>query len=415
MRRGAVAVLCLALVGAAGGGRALGQARSDPSAVVERGHYLTEAGECAGCHTRKGGEPFAGGNPLKTSLGTLVSANITPDAQTGIGSWTSDQFYRALHRGLDDRGRHLYPAMPYNYFTHVTREDSDAIFAYLRTVPAVSNAPQRNLLPFPLNIRGVMSFWNGLFFRPGEFTPDPAKSAEWNRGAYLVGGLSHCGGCHTQMNALGAPKTRQYLQGGTFADGFAPDLTPNPRTGLGGWSKQEIVDFLRTGRNAHANASAEMASVVAGSTSRLTDADLAAIATYLADLPPSPSAPVAAPSERTMRQGEAVYAANCAMCHQAQGQGGPRVVALRGDAKLQQANPVGILHVILAGVQRQASATSAPAAMPAFGMKLSDEDAAAVATYVRNAWGNSAPAASTSQVGALRRKLAAAATQAKAE
>jgi mono/diheme cytochrome c family protein len=407
VRFAAARVLCLALAAAAAGTRALGQA---PDAV-ERGRYLTAAGECAGCHTRKGGPPFAGGMPLKTSLGTLLSANITPDPQTGIGSWTPDQFYRALHRGLDDQGHHLYPAMPYNYFTRVTRQDTDAIFAYLRTVPPVSNAPKRDQLPFPLNIRGVMAFWNGLFFHPGEFTPHPARSADWNRGAYLVGGLAHCGGCHTQMNALGAPKTAQYLQGGTFADGFAPDLTPNPRTGLGAWSRQDIVDFLKTGRNTHAAAAAEMASVVAGSTSRLSDADLQAIATYLGELPPSPSRPGVAPSERTMRRGEAVYTANCAGCHQPQGQGGPGLFPLAGDAKLQQANPVGTLHDILAGVPRKATVASPAAAMPAFA-SLSDKDAAAVATYIRNAWGNSAPAASARQVESLRRKLAAAQTQA---
>ena len=325
-------VICAALIGVAAATAVLSQPQIDAPTLVDRGRYLTVAGDCAGCHTRKGGPPFAGGTPLKTSLGTLVSANITPDAETGIGSWSADQFYRALHEGSDVQGRHLYPAMPYNYFTRVTREDADAIFAYLRTVQPVRYAPPPDRLPFPLNHRGLMSVWNALYFHPGVFEADPAKSAEWNRGAYLVNGLAHCGGCHTQMNALGAPKEQQFLQGGTFGGGYAPDLTSNPRTGLGGWSRREIIDFLKTGSNAHAAAFAEMHSVVAASTSRLTDADREAIAAYLGDLPPSPSLSVPRPGDSAMRQGEAVFIANCSSCHQLQGDGGPDTFPLRDDA-----------------------------------------------------------------------------------
>jgi len=378
----------------------------DP-ALIARGQYLAAASDCAGCHSRKGGQPFAGGQPLTTTLGTIYTANITPDDQTGIGSWSADQFYRALHLGRDAHNRHLYPAMPYNYYTRMTRADSDAIYAYLRTIPAASYTPPPNKLPPPLGIRAVMGVWNALYFHPGEFTPDPAKSPEWNRGAYLVEGLGHCGGCHTPMNLLGAPKAHQYLQGGMIEDWFATDLTADPRKGLGGWSHQEIVDYLQTGRNDHAAAAGPMGEVVAASTSHMTADDLNAIAVYLGDRPASAPAPVSSLDPETMRQGEAIYVDNCSGCHRMQGEGRPGLFPpLRRHAGLQQSNPSTTIRVILTGVQSTPTAAKPTGvAMPAFAWKLTDQQIAAVATYARNAWGNSAPPVTSEAVSKLRHKV----------
>ncbi|WP_297695953.1 cytochrome c [Phenylobacterium sp.] len=372
--------------------------------LVARGAYLTAAGDCQACHTAPGGQPFAGGLPVKTPFGTIVSANITPG---GIGDWTPDQFYRALHQGVDDEGKHLYPAFPYNYYTLLTRADSDAIFAYLKTLPASSNHPNRDQLPFPFNIRFFVRFWNMLFLKEGPFQPNPGKSAEWNRGAYLVEALGHCQACHTPSNFLGGPKRGQAFRGGAFPGWFAPDLTPNRRTGLGSWSRADLIEFLKTGRNAHAQASGEMGEVVADSTSHLTDADLDAIATYVTDRPASPAVQVKAPEPAVMRQGEAIFVDSCSACHRMDGRGTPRFFPpLVGDANLQQRDPTTILRFIEGGVATTPTPSApTPLAMPAYGWKLTDDQVAAVATFVRNSWGNAAPPVSVGQAAKVRKAL----------
>lgn len=384
----------------------------DP-ALVERGRYLTAAADCVACHTAKGGTPFAGGLPLKTPFGTILSANLTPD-ETGIGGWSRDQFYRALHTGIDDEGKHLYPAFPYNYYTRLTRPDTDAIFAYLQSLRPVRNRLDRNQLPFPFNIRALMGVWNALFLKTGEFKPRGDRSPEWNRGAYLVEGLGHCGACHTPMNVFGAPRERRYLQGGALGVWFAPDLTSNPRTGLGSWSRQDVIAFLKTGGNAHAQASAEMGEVVAYSTSQMTDADLNAIATYLQDQPPSPEIRPAYLDAARLRHGQVIFEDTCSACHGMAGEGTPRYFPpLRGDANLQQSDPTTTINYILNGVRgTPTDARPTGLAMPAYGWKLDDAEVAAVATYVRNAWGNRAPAVASHQVAGLRRRTVVAASQA---
>lgn len=389
-----------------------GQARSqgqpalnDPN-LIAHGKYLTAAADCAACHTKPGGAPFAGGLPVKTPFGTLISANITPD-DTGIKDWTADEFYGALHKGLDDEGKHLYPAMPYNYYTLISRPDSDAIYAYLKTVRPVHNDVDTNKLPFPFNIRALVTVWNWMFLREGPFHPNPQKSAAWNRGAYLVEALGHCQACHTPKNILGAPKTDHAFDGGTFAAWFAPDLTPNRRSGLGGWSRTDLVEFLKTGRNVHAQASGEMGLVVADSTSQLTDADLDAIATYLTDRSASPAAQVKAPDAKVMQQGQAIFVDTCSACHRMDGRGVPRFFPpLVGDANLQQTDPTTTLHFILGGVRTTpTNAAPTPLSMPSYGWKLDDAQIAAVATYIRNAWGNAAPAVSNRDVAKVRHQL----------
>lgn len=376
--------------------------------TIERGRYLTTAGDCQACHTKEGGKPFAGGRPIETPFGTIYSANITPDHQTGIGAWTSDQFYRALHQGVGADGKNLYPAFPYPWYTKVTREDSDAIRAYLGTLEPTQNQPPANTLTWPLNYRIVMEGWNKLFFKEGTFEADASKPKDWNRGAYLVEGLGHCGACHTPTNVLGAGKKDFYLQGGTLQEWYAPSLASDLRTGLGSWSKADIVTFLKSGRNARSTAYGPMSEVITFSTSKLNDDDLNAIAVYLKDLPPSNSdnKPAQVGTQR-MHSGQALYVDNCSACHRSNGEGLPGMFPpLKGDANVQNRDPTTVVRLILNGARAATTdARPTPLSMPAFGWKLSDDHIAAIATYVRNSWGNAAPAVSSSDVQSLRKSL----------
>ena len=374
--------------------------------LVDRGRYLAAAGDCQGCHTTEGGAPYAGGRALETPFGTVLSANLTPDA-TGLKSWNADQFYRAMHEGISANGEHLYPAFPYNYFAKMPRADTDALFAYLQSLPPVANKPDRNRLPFPFNIRALMSVWNLLYLDKSTFAPDNAKDEQWNRGAYLVEGPGHCAACHTPKTVLGGPKTGHDFHGGSFGSWFAPDLTPNARTGLGGWTRDEVVAFLKTGRNAHASAGGEMGLVVQDSTSLLADDDLQAIAAYLADRAPSPAVQMSPPDTAQLKTGEAIFVDTCSGCHLGRGQGQSLAFPpLARSASVQQADPTTTLHLILAGVQAAPTrAEPTPFTMPAFAWKLDDAQVAAVATYVRNSWGNAAPAVTPDQIARLRNKL----------
>lgn len=377
------------------------------AAQLRHGRDLVIAGDCMSCHLRDGGEPFAGGLPLNTPFGVLYSDNITSDPATGIGSWTGDQFYRAMHEGIGAHGENLYPAFPYPWFTQVSRADDDAILAYLKTTPAVSYTPPANRLPFPLNIRFLVKGWNLLFFRPHDVQADPAQSAEWNHGAELVNGLGHCGACHTPKNLLGADKSGQAFRGGDLDNWVAPDLTENARTGLGGWSQDDITEFLRTGRNGRAGAGGSMAEVVSYSTSLMSDADRQAIATYLKSRPASPDAAAAPVDQGAMQRGAAIYSDACAACHLEDGVGQPRLFPPLGhDAMLQQADPTGVEHVILAGSRvGPTQARPSPLTMPSFAWKLTDAEIADVATFIRNSWGNQAAPVSASKVRDLRKRL----------
>ena len=375
--------------------------------LLRRGRYLSIVSDCASCHTRGGGRPFEGGLGLKTPFGIIYSANITGNPSAGIGDWTPAQFYGALHDGKDDEGHLLYPAMPYTHFDMIPRADSDAILAYLKTVPGSSYAPPANRLPFPLNIRLAMLGWNALNFRPHPFKPDPSKSATWNRGAYLVQGPEHCGACHTPKNLLQAEQQDQALHGSAIEDWFAPDLTGNPRTGLGRWSAADIVEYLKSGRNSHSNSAGLMSEVVAYSTSLMSDADLAAIATYLKSLPASPDTAAGTPDAAAMRTGSAIFFDECTACHLVGGKGQSGMFPpLPGSAVAQQRDPTGLIHLILGGA-RTAPTASKPTfqSMPSFAWKLSDQQVADVATYVRNSWGNKAPPVSAHQVASVRSSL----------
>jgi mono/diheme cytochrome c family protein len=377
---------------------------------IERGRYLAVLSDCAACHTAPGGQPFAGGLALQTPFGKLVAPNITPDRETGIGNMTDDEFLAALHDGRGHNGRRLYPAMPYPAYTKMTDENVLSMRAYFATVAPVSNSVISNQLPFPLNIRLAMVFWNALNFTPGRYQPNPQKSAEWNRGAYIVEGSAHCGTCHTPKTILGGDKNDQALAGATLQGWFAPNITPDAHKGIGSWSKDDLVQYLKTGTNDWTLASGPMAEAVTHSTSRMTSEDIAAIATYLKDSDTGGSGPKLPPvgaSDDAMRAGAAIYKDSCAVCHRDAGTGEIHLFPrLAGSALVQSDDPTTLVRVVLQGT-RAVSTPSMPTApaMPAFDWRLGDAQAAAVITYIRNSWGNAAGPVSAGAVASQRASL----------
>jgi mono/diheme cytochrome c family protein len=382
-------------------------AQETPETRIERGRYLVTAADCAACHTAPGGKPFAGSRAIATPFGTIYSPNITPDRETGIGKLDEDAFYRALHAGRAHDGTHLYPAFPYPYFTKITRDDAAAMYAHLRTLEPVKSERRTPELDWPLGWRFLMTGWNLLFFREGTFRGDPRKDRTWNRGAYLVQALGHCGACHTAKNVLGADRTGHALEGGLVDDWFAPDITGDAQTGIGTWSAQDLVEYLKTGHNARSDAVGPMAEVIASSTSKLTDPDLLAIATYLRAQKGHPSKAPPAPEPETMAAGKKVYDI-CAACHEDDGSGSPRVyTALANNANMRSLDPTTLIRLTLEGATSLPSETQpTPGTMPGYRNKLSDRQIADVLSYVRNSFGNSAPAVSAREVKALREKLA---------
>jgi mono/diheme cytochrome c family protein len=389
-----------------------GAARADEHSVVVKGEYLARAGDCIACHTIPGGALFAGGRPMATPFGTLYSSNITPDPTTGIGSWTADQFYGAMHTGRFPDGGLMYPAMPFGSYTKVTRADSDAIFAYLRSVPPVHRPDTPHDLRFPFDNRSLILGWRTLFFQEGEYNPDPAKSADWNRGAYLVQGLGHCAMCHTPINALGGNSDSKAFEGGLIPmqNWYAPSLTSNKEAGLGDWSIEEIVNLLRTGVSHRGAVYGPMAEVTFDSLQYLNDADVRAMAIYLKSLsqgspPTQQTSAVPAPeSSLLMAFGQTVYAKNCAVCHAADGRGMPPAYPpLASNPSIQMASAVNPIRMVLnGGFPPGTEGNPMPYGMPPFAQNLSDDEVAAVVTYIRAAWGNRGEAVSARQANELR-------------
>jgi mono/diheme cytochrome c family protein len=392
---------------------AVSSAHAGDYSLVERGKYLTQAGDCESCHTDRNGPRFAGARAIPTPFGTIYSRNITPDVATGIGGWSDEDFYRALHEGISRDGSHLYPAFPYPWYTKLTRDDVRAIKTYLDTLEPVPQQIPPNKLHWPMSWRSLVSVWNAMFFKPGEWQPNSEKSAEWNRGGYLVEGPGHCSACHSPKNLLGGVKKGDAFEGGAGENWLAPDLTGRTLGGLSEWSIDEIAQFLLTGANARTRANGPMAEVVELSTSHMTENDARAVATYLKDLPSGASVAqkeIADALGDTTR-GRDLYADNnCAACHMENGSGEPGIFPpLKGSAIVQQPDPATAIHLVLTG--SRAAATDANPnrfAMPPFGGKLSDDDVAALLTYVRSAWGNRGSAVSASDVHGVRKQVVAA-------
>jgi mono/diheme cytochrome c family protein len=371
---------------------------------VARGEYLARAGDCISCHTASGGAPFAGGLRLDTPFGYMLSPNITPDPDTGIGRWTAADFQRAMREGINRHGQDMFPVMPFDFYTRVTTEDVDAIYAYLRTVAPVRNAVDVNHLDFPFNQRWSMGVWRELFFTPGVYRPDPAKSASWNRGAYLVEGLGHCSDCHSPRNLMGGIEKSKAFTGATIDGWFALNLSSNLHTGLGDWTADDIATYLKTGAfKGRTTALGPMAEVVRNSTRYLTEDDLKAIGEYLKSLPPSSSLRSPRPQPPTERmQAAGLYLDLCSGCHQSGGRGIPGTFPpLAGNGVVVAPDPANILKVMLEGVPAQGKYVP----MPSFADRLTDKGMADLANYVRTSWGNNAPANATAEMAArLRRK-----------
>jgi mono/diheme cytochrome c family protein len=396
----AIVLLCTAF--------SFGEAQAEPSAeTVARGKALVEAADCASCHTADPAKPFAGGKRIDTPFGAIYSPNLTPDRETGIGSWRDEEFYRALRFGEDQDGSRYYPAFPYPYFTKLIRDDILAIRAYLATLTPFRNEAPPPALYWPLNYRVVMRVWNWLFFKPGILEPDQQKSTAWNRGRYLAEGVAHCGACHTPKNLFGADRKNRPLSGGLVQGWFAPRLDGAERSGLKSWSVDDIVEYLQSGRNARSHADGLMAEVVVNSTSGMSEPDVRAIAVYLKDFPSGPPEPaVTPPTQAEMAAGAAIYARACVACHEADGSGAPRIYPpLPGNANLQSADPSSMLRIILDGAQTVTTSRAPNAgSMPAYAKQLSDREIADVTNYIRNSWGNAAPPVTSSQVAKARKR-----------
>jgi len=424
------ALLILSLAASLFGGVA--QAQTPDDALIERGRYLATAGDCAACHTQPRGEgkPFAGGYGILSPLGSIFSSNITPSKTAGIGNYTEAQFARAIREGVRADGGNLYPAMPYTSYSLLTDEDVHALYTYfMKAVRPVDEKPQQTALPFPFNLRFSMKFWNALFLNGDRFKPDPSRNAEYNRGAYLVEALEHCSACHTPRNQLMAEMPSQAFAGAPLGTWYAPNITSDPVSGIGGWSEAEIVQYLRTGAvHGKAQAGGGMAEAVEHSLQHLTDADLKSIAVYLKAVPPirEPGAtkapfdhgtPVsfegglrgAAPSTShgPLTTGEQLYSGACASCHQPSG-GGTRDQAypsLFHNTATGGTNTGNLISAILFGVDREAGGKHV--LMPRFDQQsyvqpLDDQQVALISNYVLEKFGNAALRVTAQDVATIR-------------
>ncbi|WP_369878924.1 cytochrome c [Erwinia sp. B116] len=387
--------------------------------LVKQGEYISRLGDCGACHTIPGKPAFSGGLAIESNLGTIYSTNITPDKEHGIGKYSEQQFSDAVRKGVLPDGKRLYPAMPYPDYAKISDADMHALYVYfMQGVKPSAEQPPETDLSFPFSQRWGMRFWNWAFTDDKPFRPIGGASAEVNRGAYLVESLGHCGSCHTPrgigMNEKALDSgDEKFLAGGSLNGWEVPSLR-----GLPHWTEQETVDYLATGRNDKAAVGGEMTSVVEHSTSWMTDADLKAISAYLKFLGGNPPAPAKAAeavsateakltAAKSLTTGERLYLDNCGACHFVTGKGAPRIFPeLDGATIVNAGDPTGLIHTILAGAQ-QPSTAKAPStlAMPGFAARLSDDEVAQLATFIRQGWGNKADAVSEKQVREVRETL----------
>ena len=435
-----------AMLALAGGVPGVARAQEDPA--LARGEYLARAADCTGCHTRPRGAPFAGGLALQTPFGSIVSTNITPDQEQGIGSYTREDFVRALRQGRAKDGHYLYPAMPYTHFAKMRDADLHDLYAYFmkRVRPAQQVNPTTQLA-WPFRMRWLMKFWNALYARDQRYQDDPLRSAQWNRGAYLVQGPGHCSACHTPRGVAGAEKATDEKGGDAFLAGAVidgwyaqplRDLSADAPTGLGSWSYQGLVDYLKTGRTNHTAAFGAMADVVANSTQYLSREDLTAMAHYLKSVgaltardmktddappadgrePPPQSGDSSDPTTLALRSGDPaqlagrrgamVYLNNCAGCHRSDGQGARRTFpSLSRSSSVSATDPTSLIRIVLQGsAMPHTSEAPSALAMPGFDWRLQDDNVADVLSFVRASWGNRAEPVTAAMVGSVRTALA---------
>ena len=412
VRSAAVAPLALLIMSVPEASAQSPAGSKDKASIVARGEYLAQAGDCVACHTAPEGKLFAGGRAMPTPFGTLYTSNITPDPETGVGKWTADQFYTMMHTGRSPDGGLLYPAMPFGSYTKVTRADSDAIFAFMQSVAPVKQPNKPHDLKFPYNNRSLIIGWRTLFFTEGEYKPDAGKSDEWNRGAYLVQGLGHCAMCHYATNALGGSSESAAFEGGLIPmqNWYAPSLTSNKEGGLGDWSIEDISDLLRTGISKRGAVYGPMADVTCNSLQYMTEVDTRAMAVYLKTLAEHsvPDAPRGTTSVQEssllLRLGQSIYADKCASCHGEKGLGKPpHYPPLAGNQSIEMSSAVNPIRMVLNGGYPPGTAGNPmPHGMPPFAQSLSDDEVAAVVTYIRVSWGNHGAPVSAAEANALR-------------
>ena len=377
--------------------------------LVARGAYLARVGNCMTCHTERGGAAYAGGRSIDTPFGAVYSSNLTPDAATGIGTWSASQFWRALHNGRSRDGRLLYPAFPYPNYTMVTRGDSDAIYAFLHSQSAVRQPNKAHGVRWPFDTQVALAVWRALYFKPGPYAPDAAQSADWNRGAYLVDGLAHCSACHSRRNALGANSNMFDLSGGLIPmqNWYAPALNSPTEAGVAGWQIEQVVRMLQTGIAPRGSVLGPMAEVVLSSTQFWSEADLRAMAIFLKALPQTgPAAPPATGAivPSVALRGAKLYDEHCAQCHGEQGQGVPGAYpSLAGNRAVLMRETANLVQVVLNGGFAPATqGNPRPYGMPPYVLRLNDADVAAVLTHLRTSWGNRAPLVSELEVSRQR-------------
>lgn len=376
--------------------------QASPADQVSRGAYLAKAGNCAACHTAQGGSLYAGGRAIETPFGRVFSSNLTPDPATGLGRWTANDFWQALHHGRSRDGRLLNPAFPYLEFSRVTPEDAAALWAFLRTIPPAARENQAHELAWPYRTQWALAFWRGLYFRPAVWRDLPDRSLSWNRGAYLIQGLGHCGACHTPRGVLGGYRPDAELAGYRLPGQgwYAPSLVDADQAGVVSGRAEEWVRVLKSGTGAVAVVTGPMAEVVSRSTQYLDLEDLRAMATYLAPssesagrLPSVEGAPAHLSSVATTEVGGRLYERHCSSCHGEQGRGvSGAYPALAGNRAVLMAQTSNLVRTVLEGGYAPSTlGNPRPHGMPPFRLVLRDDEVAAVLSYVRNAWGNSAP------------------------
>jgi mono/diheme cytochrome c family protein len=416
-------VLCLLLWPAA----VMADDARPPAELLARGAYLAKAADCAGCHTAAAhGAPYAGGLEMTSPFGTIVSSNITPDRETGIGAYTYEDFAKALREGVARGNKPLYPAMPYPAFAKITDDDLHALYAYMmHGVPPVQHRPPETKVPFPFNQRWALRLWRAVFAPKQPFQPRAGRAADWNRGAYLVQSLGHCGSCHSPRG-IGYQErgydesAKTFLSGGINDNWFAPNLRADPGSGLGRITQEDLAAFLKTGHGAGTVAYGSMVQTVEDSLQYLTDGDLRSIAVYLKTLPATGTADgvfdpaLAQPGRLKTRapdippeQGAAVYAGFCAQCHGETGKGVPAAFpALAGNPAVISEDTTSLIRLLVEGGNSPATVHGPPRQpMPPFAGRLTDVQIAQVLTFVRASWGNDARPVTANDVASLRGSL----------